>query len=173
MLLCCLCSLMAGAQIVGYVIDAESGDTIPFATVSYKNLKVHSVADVAGHFKIARHNGQQITVTAVGYTTKTISISSSTPDRLDVKMKADTKMLQNVTIKTKRQRYRRKDNPAVELMRRVIAAKKKPGIYRHDNCHWTQYQKITFSMNDITQKTLEGKVFQKHSWLADQVEFSP
>ena len=101
---------------MGYITDVESGDTIPFATVSYKNLKVHTVADAAGHYRIARHNGQQITVTAVGYTTQTISINSSTPNHLDVKMKADTRMLQNVTVKTKRQRYRRKDNPAVELV---------------------------------------------------------
>ena len=171
--LCCFCPLLTEAQIMGYITDAESGDTIPFVTVTYKNLKVHSVADAAGHYRIARHNGQQITVTAVGYTTQTISINSSTPNHLDVKMKADTRMLQNVTVKTKRQRYRRKDNPAVELMRHVIAAKKKPGIFRHDNCHWTQYQKITFSLNDITQRTLEGRVFQKHPWLAEQVEFSP
>ena len=61
--LCCFCPLLAGAQIMGYVIDAESGDTIPYATVSYKNLKIHDVADATGHYRIARHNGQQMTVT--------------------------------------------------------------------------------------------------------------
>ena len=164
---------MVGAQITGYVTDEESGDTISFATISYKNLKVHSVADADGYFKIARHNGQMLTVTAVGYATKTITVNSATGDRLNIKMKADTKMLQNVTVKAKRQRYRRKNNPAVELMRRVIAAKEKSNILRHENVQWNQYQKITFSLDDITEKTLEGSVFKKHPWLAEQVEYSP
>ena len=164
---------MVGAQITGYVTDEESGDTISFATISYKNLKVHSVADADGYFKIARHNGQMLTVTAVGYATKTITVNSATGDRLNIKMKADTKMLQNVTVKAKRQRYRRKNNPAVELMRRVIAAKEKSNILRHENVQWNQYQKITFSLDDITEKTLEGAVFKKHPWLAEQVEYSP
>ena len=164
---------MVGAQITGYVTDEESGDTISFATISYKNLKVHSVADADGYFKIARHNGQMLTVTAVGYATKTITVNSATGDRLNIKMKVDTKMLQNVTVKAKRQRYRRKNNPAVELMRRVIAAKEKSNILRHENVQWNQYQKITFSLDDITEKTLEGSVFKKHPWLAEQVEYSP
>ena len=164
---------MVGAQITGYVTDEESGDTISFATISYKNLKVHSVADADGYFKIARHNGQMLTVTAVGYATKTITVNSATGDRLNIKMKVDTKMLQNVTVKAKRQRYRRKNNPAVELMRRVIAAKEKSNILRHENVQWNQYQKITFSLDDITEKTLEGAVFKKHPWLAEQVEYSP
>lgn len=164
---------MVGAQITGYVTDEESGDTISFATISYRNLKVHSVADADGYFKIARHNGQMLTVTAVGYATKTITVNSATGDRLNIKMKADTKMLQNVTVKAKRQRYRRKNNPAVELMRRVIAAKEKSNILRHENVQWNQYQKITFSLDDITEKTLEGAVFKKHPWLAEQVEYSP
>ena len=34
-----------------------------------------------------------------------------------------THAIREVTVKKKRQRYQRKNNPAVELMRRVIAAK--------------------------------------------------
>lgn len=43
-----------------------------------------------------------------------------------------TQRLGNVTVKAKRRRYSRKDNPAVELMRRVIAAKRLTDLSRHD-----------------------------------------
>ncbi len=92
---------------------------------------------------------------------------------LEIKLKDDSHKLGEVVVKSKKGRYKRKDNPAVELMRRVIAAKKKSDLSNHDYYQYDKYQKITLALNDITKEQMEGKFFSKRQYLLDQVEISP
>ena len=94
-------------------------------------------------------------------------------DFIEVKLKDDSHKLNEVVVKTKRGKYSRKDNPAVELMRRVIAAKKKTDLSNHDYYQYDKYQKITLALNDLKKEQLEGKFFSKRQYLLDQVETSP
>ena len=65
-------------------------------------------------------------------------------------MALSTTSLKEVVVRTKRNRYSRKDNPAVELMKRVIAAKKKTDLSNHDFYQYNKYQKITLAVNDLS-----------------------
>ncbi len=161
------------AQIHGVVTDAETGDTLFYPSASYKGNHVAVSGNAMGEYSIARHNGWQLTFSAVGYKSKTVNITASTPSKMDVKLKPDTKQLQEVVVKTKRGKYKRKDNPAVELMRRVIAAKKKTDLENHDYLQYTKYQKLTCSINDIKQADIDSGFISKNKWLLDQVETSP
>ena len=109
----------------------------------------------------------------MGFRSQTIKIDASTPSHLKVVLKEDSKSLNEVIVKSKRARYSRKDNPAVALMRRVIAAKSKTHLDNHDYYQFNKYQKITLSMNDLQPKDLETGMFKKSSWLLDQIETSP
>ena len=167
-------SLSTQAQISGVITDAQTGDTILYPSASYKGNHVAVSGDANGRYRIARHNGWYLTFSAVGYQSKRIMISEKTPSRLDVKLKPDTKQLQEVVVNKKRGKYSRKDNPAVELMRRVIAAKKKTDLKNHDYYQYDKYQKITLAMNDIGPDELVDSGFiGKRQWLLDQVETCP
>lgn len=48
-----LSAINVKAQLSGYVTDAESGDSIPFATVMYKGHNVSAVANMSGRYKIS------------------------------------------------------------------------------------------------------------------------
>ena len=161
------------AQITGVVVDAADGGPIPYASVVYKGNNVAATADGNGQFTIERHNGWRLTFSSVGYQSQVINVGPSTPGKLTIRLKSDSQKLQEVTVKKKRSsRYRRKDNPAVELMRKVIAAKKKANIKHHDFYRYTNYQKITLGLNDINPTMLDKGIFRKYPWLADQVEVS-
>ena len=43
-----------------------------------------------------------------------------------------TQRIDEVTVRAKREKYSRKNNPAVELMKRVIAAKRQTDLTNHD-----------------------------------------
>ena len=126
-----------------------------------------------GAFTIERHEGWTLTISSVGFRSQTIKIDASTPSHLKIVLKEDSKSLNEVIVKSKRARYSRKDNPAVALMRRVIAAKSKTHLDNHDYYQFNKYQKITLSMNDLQPKDLETGMFKKSSWLLDQIETSP
>ena len=165
-----LMALNTKAQITGFVINDQTGDTIAFATAAYKGHNTSVSANGRGFYNIQRHNGWSLTFSAVGFHSKRININANTPAKLNVRLKPDTRQLEEVEVRHKRVRYSRKDNPAVELMKRVIAAKKRTHLENHDFYQYQKYQKITFGVNDVTSKDLESKFFQKHPWLINQVE---
>jgi len=162
--------LQAQQQITGVVVDAETGEVIPMASLIYKGYNVAKVADADGRFSITRHEGWNLTVSSIGYKERIIRISAKTRDNQKITLKPDKQQLEEVTVKSKRHRYSRKDNPAVELMRKVIAAKKQTDLKTHDYYQYNLYEKLTLGLNDLTPEQLEQKPFSKHPWLLDQVE---
>lgn len=164
----------AGAQtITGVVVEESTGDTIPFPSVQYKKEKIATSGNAYGHFSIKRLNGEKLTFSAVGYQELTILIGPNTPSEMKITLKTDTKQLKGVTVKTKRSKYSRKNNPAVELMKRVIAAKKRTDLANHDYYQFNKYQKITFAINDIKPTELENEKLKKKKWLINQIETCP
>ena len=170
------CSLItADAQhtITGQIIDAKTGEPIPFASAQYLGHGVGVASDIDGNFQIARHNGWQLTFTSVGYVSQTINVNSGIKSNIKISLKTDNKMLKEVTIKTKRQRYSRKNNPAVEMMKKVIAAKKQTDLSNRDFYQYNKYQKITLALNDFRPEVLDSPKYKKKQWLIDQIEACP
>ena len=163
----------ARAQITGVVTDALTGDTIAYPSASYKGHHMAVSGDAQGRFSIERHEGWVLTISAVGYQSKEFTVKANSPLTVAVKLKPDTRTLKEVVVKTKRNRYSRKDNPAVELMKRVIAAKKKTDLSNHDFYQYNKYQKITLAVNDIQKADIDSGFFAKKQWLTDQMETSP
>ena len=162
--------LRAQQQLYGVVSDAESGEVIPYASVVYKGHHVAVVCDVNGKYKVARHDGWSITFSAVGYHDQVIKVSPGMKLQQNVALKPDHQQLKEVTVKAKRGRYSRKNNPAVELMKKVIAAKKLTDLSNHDYYRFDKYEKLTLAANEITPEKLEKKPFSSTPWLKEQVE---
>ena len=165
--------LLTLAQISGVVVDESDGGPVPYATVQYKGNRVSAVADGQGRFRIERHNGWRLTISSVGYREQVINVNPQTPAHLTIRLTTDNRTLSEVTVKSKKSsRYRRKDNPAVELMRQVIANKKKADLKRHDYYRYQSYQKIALGLNDLKPETLEKGIFKRYPWLREQVDTS-
>lgn len=169
-----LSTLMASAQqITGVIVDEATGDSIPLASIRYKGHGKSYVSDNGGRFTIEKHDGWYATFSAVGYHDLKLLIGTNSPNHMRITLKPDTKSLSGVTVKSKRKRYKRKENPAVALMRRVIAAKKRTDIENHDFFQYAKYQKLTLAVNDISPKELERKGTKKTNWMVNQVEACP
>lgn len=158
------------AQITGVVVSEETGDSIPSATVGYRGRNVNVKADGSGRFTVPRLEGRKLTVSSVGYKAASMQITPVTGNHLVIKLKTDTRMLKELTVDAKRSKYSRKDNPAVELMRRVIAAKKATDLAAKDYYQYTDYQKVTVALNDLKPIDLEKGFFKNHPKLKERVE---
>ena len=165
--------LLMMAQISGVVLDASDGGPVPYATIQYKGNRVSTIADGQGRFRIDRHNGWRLTISSVGYREQVINVSPQTQNQMTIRLAADNRTLTEVTVKSKKKsRYSRKNNPAVELMRKVIANKKKADLKRHDYYRYQNYQKIGLGLNDLKPETLEKGIFKRYPWLREQVDTS-
>lgn len=159
--------------LTGIVTDAATGDTIYYPSVSYKGQHIAVSGTAKGEYTIVRKEGLVLTFSAVGYAPVQVVVKASTPKTLNIKLKSDTRQLAEVVVRQKRGKYSRKDNPAVELMRRVIAAKKRTQLENHDFFQYTKYQKITLALNDITPTQIDSGFIGKRRWMLDQVEHCP
>lgn len=176
-LLIFLFSLLAQAvcaqMITGVVVDGESGDTIPHPALQYDGGRKAVVGDAASRFTIQRLNDEYLTVSAVGYKTLRILIGRNTPGEMRITLKPDTRRLKGVTVNARRGKYSRKNNPAVELMKRVIAAKKRTDLNNHDYYQYNKYQKLTLAINDISPEEIEHEKEKNRQWLLNQIELCP
>lgn len=173
-LLLVMATVAMAQKIHGFVIDQQSNDSIPYANARYAGTKTGASSDLSGRFTVERVNGSTLTITAVGYKPRKIKINEKTPDTLHVTLISDSKRMEEVVVKAKRRhRYSRKENPAVELMRRVIAAKKRTQLENHDYLQYDKYQKLTMAINNITPEEMESNFFKKSPWLLEQVEVCP
>lgn len=161
-----------GQKITGVILDASTGDSLSLAGVTYKDRNVSTIANLSGAFTISRINGATLYFSCMGYREEKVNITKATPSRLTIKLKPDTKQLNEVVIKAERKRYVRKDNPAVELMKRVIDAKKSTKLENHDYFQYNKYQKLSMSLNDYKVKEQDSIESGKVKW-RQMAELSP
>lgn len=166
----CMGVAKLSAQIHGVVTDAETGEPIPYLNVYYDGKGVGTVTNFDGEYSIFTRPGwTKLTFSMVGYGTQVFTVSEKTR-RLNVKMKSDL-VLDEVIVKPKKEKYSRKNNPAVEMMKKVINAKKVNDLSVNDFYHYDKYQKITFSLNEVSADSLrESNLFKKYPFFRDQVE---
>jgi len=162
---------VSAQNIQGVVTDSLTNEPIPYLSVFYEGKGVGSITDNDGNYKVETRKGwNKLTFSAVGYVTKVVNIIPGVTKNLNVRMRPDDIMLDEVVVKPKREKYSRKNNPAVELMKKVIAHKKNNKLSENDYYQYNKYQKITMSLNDVTPEMLEKGMYKKMPFLKDQIE---
>ena len=165
------CISVSSQNIQGVVTDSLTNEPIPYLSVFYEGKGVGSITDNDGNYKVETRKGwNKLTFSAVGYVTKVVNIIPGVTKNLNVRMRPDDIMLDEVVVKPKREKYSRKNNPAVELMKKVIAHKKNNKLSENDYYQYNKYQKITMSLNDVTPEMLEKGMYKKMPFLKDQIE---
>lgn len=160
---------LCAQNITGTVTDEKTGAALPFVNVFYDGG--HGVqTDSAGHYSLPKKNGK-LYFSLIGYVSKSFVIKEAT--RLDVALSVDNIELGVAVVKSKKTKYSRKNNPAVIMMQKVIAAKKKSDLSVHPYYSYNKYQKLTFALNEISDKVFEEGGLKKVPFLREHVEVCP
>ena len=164
------------AQVSGQVTDAETGDPLPYVNVYFKGERtLGTTTDDKGHYELPAWNSKNdsLVFSYMGYRTHAAYVPKDSRMRIHVKLEPHDRQLNEIVVRSKKKRYKRKNNPAVDLMRKVIAAKSKSDLKDNDFYRYSKYQKITFAFNNITQEFLDSGFLRKFPLLVNQVEFCP
>lgn len=162
-------------QVKGVVTDAETGDPLPSVNVYYEGQKhIGTVTNINGRYSLRSPlQGDSIVFSYVGYRTYKAYVKKGERKTLNVKLNDRGRELTELVVKPKRRRYSRKDNPAVALMRKVIAAKDSNDLRENDYYRYDKYQRITFGFNNITQEFMDSGFLRKYPLFLKQVEYCP
>lgn len=93
-------SAVRTTKVSGQVVDENTGDGIPLATISVTGLGWGTVCDMKGYFKVEVPVNQpaELTVRSVGYETKTLVLESDVTGNLVVRLKKSLLNLDEVTV---------------------------------------------------------------------------
>ncbi len=171
-LVCALCSIfcvLIQAQevtetmsISGVVVDGDTGETLPFVQIYFlkstpnKGMvasEVGTTSDIDGNFTISNSAGYNtLNFQMLGYKTEMLTLRKG-QNRKDVKvkMKPDVYGLQDIVVtpKNRKRDYKRKGNPAVELIKNVIAHKDSFYVKSADQYTAQTYSRMSFALDNI------------------------
>ncbi len=170
--------LMAGtlrAQKVtlkGTVTDSITGEPLPYASLLLQGTGLGCVTDGNGQFSLVlpRRSGT-LRVSFMGYRTKNIGLSTrqSSVD-MAIQLSPDGVSLKEVVVKPRKEKYRKKENPAVAFVRQVIARRKENSPRNHQYFSYDQYEKTLFGKNDYTPKKRKDGKKGKFDFLSEFVD---
>ncbi|WP_026631684.1 DUF5686 and carboxypeptidase-like regulatory domain-containing protein [Dyadobacter alkalitolerans] len=171
-LILCLVQTLSGTAIAqstttikGTVTDAKTGETLPFVSVLIPGTTMGTASDADGKYAMTlREDYKTVKFTYVGYLSVEKPITPGIEQVINVKLAVDASMLKEVTIKG-RGRYRNKDNPAVQLIREVIAHKDQNKMAANDFVEYEQYEKISFALSNLSDNFKEKRIFKNYQFL--------
>jgi hypothetical protein len=162
-------------RIRGVVTDASDGDPLPYANVALlpASLGIGTITDDNGRYTLTfTAEGKDIHFSYVGYEPQTLPLSAAKNGVLSVQLKPLTTQLEGVAIIGQRTRYRNRDNPAVELIRKAIANKDNNRLEKNATYEYERYEKIQLSINELNDSVKNGALFRKFPFLHQYVDTS-
>jgi len=162
-------ALAQETRVTGVVTDAKTKQTLPFVNIFSADSSARVTSDDQGHFVI--HSAKpfrQLKVSYVGYKAASFPVVPGTDQVINIRMFPESQALNEVVIKSgKKTRYRNKDNPAVELIRQVIAHREQNRPESYNYVQYREYDKMQFSLSNVSPTLSDRKFFRKYKFLLD------
>lgn len=158
--------------IKGIVADSITGEKLPYVSVILKGTTIGTATDPDGNFTFSTFSGERmLQVSYLGYADKQIKIIPGKTNNLKIQLVSSSIALSEVVVKPKKEKYTKKENPAVLLVRNVIEARESNNPRNHDYFSYDQYEKMVFAMNDFQPKPKKenGKT-GKFDFLSDYID---
>jgi len=169
-LVCNVFLLQAQTVVKGFVKDAITKRPMAFVSVVFKNGKGVSTGE-DGSYSIETKNTKLNTLifSYVGYTTINREIKPGIEQSLDVVLEMGSS-LKEVVVKRGRGKYRNRNNPAVELIDKVIENKDKNRITTYDYVQYEQYEKLGLSLANKPEKLQKNLVFKNYKFMMENID---
>lgn len=140
---------------------------MPAVTIIFVGSTVGTSADNQGHYTLkGSGNYHQLKFSFIGYRSVIREVVPGQAQVINVSLTEDEHLLKEVTISAgKKVRYRNKNNPAVELIRQVIAHKSQNRVENYDYSEYHQYEKMIFALSNLSDKFKSKGIFKNYQFL--------
>jgi len=157
----------------GIVSDSLTNEPLPFVNIVFQGKNIGTTTDFEGKFSISTQwASSYVKVSFVGYDPILKKINIGKSQFVEIKLRPHNIDLKEVVIKTESKKYRNKDNPSVELIRKVIENKQKNRGEAARFYEYNKYEKLEMSLNNFTEKFKERRILRKLKFVFDYVDTS-
>ena len=160
----------AMTQITGLVRDSLSHEGIAYASVSLMGTNEGTLASDRGGFTInSRAKFSKLRVTAMGYKPKEVEIKPGQGSVVLIDLVATGVELDELVVHKGKEKYSKKNNPAVEMIKKLRERRDDNDPRRHPHYGYTQYERMMLgfgNLNDIISKP------EEQAWIDEYADTS-
>jgi hypothetical protein len=153
-------------KIMGIVRDAQTGDTLPFVSIYFKNTQIGTTTGFDGKFALeSRKATDTLVASYIGFVTGYVPIQRNRFQTVDIKLEPERYELSGVVIHPG-------ENPAEVLLRKIIDHKPQndPDKVEAYNCQ--AYTKMQFDVNNLSDKFQNRRILEPFKFVFDQIDTS-
>lgn len=138
------------ANLYGHIVDKNSGDHLPYATIALKGKAIGTTADATGHFYLKNlpEGRATIVVTLMGYSSQeqVVDLKGESTIELNFQLEEDNVAIDQVVVSASRTAHTRRESPSLvsvlssDMFDKVGAVSLadgldyQPGVRVEDNC---------------------------------------
>jgi hypothetical protein len=162
-------SVFAQTKVSGIIVD-KSNQPIPFANVVFKNSNEGVVSNEDGRFYLeSKKNYKELIVNSIGYSDKEIVLEKAVNYNFVIKLN-EIQSLKEIVIYTGK--TSKKNNPALDILRKIWEKKRKNGLHLFDQYQMEKYEKLEFDINSIDSVYMKKNIFKGMEFIFKQVDSS-
>jgi hypothetical protein len=162
-------NIYAQTKVGGVVLD-DTNLPVPYANVYFKNTSEGIITDENGKFYLESANTYTaIVVSFVGFAPKEVTLDKPVTYNMKIVL-AEGKELGEIVLYAGK--TSKKDNPAIDILRKIWERRRKNGLKMFKQYHYDKYEKVEFDMNTIDSAFMKGKLFKGMEFIFEHVDTS-
>ena len=156
-------------KVSGIVTD-EKNKAVAFASVAFTGTSEGVITNEDGRFYLeSPQERKKLNISFVGFNDANIELTKAVTYDMIVVLRSD-EQLKEVRIYSGK--MSKKDNPAIDILRKIWARKRKNGLRMFNQYVMDKYEKVEFDMNSIDSSFTKKKIFRGMEFIFKQIDTS-
>lgn len=171
MLQSCSSLFSQSISIIGQILDGKTKEPLPFVSIYIDHSNQITTSDFNGNFYL--HNislNDKIKTIYLGY--KSFEFKVTKDSNFTILLVQDLNYLNEVTVTSKKTKYKRKQNPALEIINKTIENKSINEFSINNLYGFKTYEKIKFNIVPLSEKFLKRKEIRPFKQLISYTDSS-
>ncbi|MBR5843287.1 MAG: carboxypeptidase-like regulatory domain-containing protein [Bacteroidaceae bacterium] len=162
-----------GTSVVGWVVDSLSNEPLPNVSIVLGETGMGTMTDANGYFDIqSQLDFDCVRFSTLGYNAHEVAVKKGRNNRLRVYLSPTYIPLDEVLVQPSKEKYSKKNNPAVDLARRLIDMRQVQDSLRPQYFAQRKYEKTAYAIDRFTDFVRANPIVRQAPFLMQYVDTS-
>ena len=161
--------LFSQTKVSGIVVD-EKKKPVAYASVAFAGTSEGVITNEDGRFYLeSTQERKKLNVSFVGYNDANIELLKTVTYDMIIVLKSDEQLKE---VRIYAGKMSKKDNPAIDILRKIWARKRKNGLRMFNQYVMDKYEKVEFDMNTLDSSFTKNRLFRGMEFIFEQIDTS-
>lgn len=163
----------APTTVKGLVIDSISHEPIPYTAIFFRGSDKGLLTNENGEFNMTTSaNFISLSISTMGYKEKEIYVDKGRINELIIELVPTGVALKEVVVNYKKDKYSKKNNPAVIFMEKLRDRRNLYDPKNHEYYSYDKHTKINLGLNNFSEEQKKNWIMKKFSFIFDYLDTS-